>query len=85
MKKAIALKYPEGAEAPIITAKGSGFIADKILEAAKEKEIPIKEDVNIINLLDSQQAGSLVPEEAWDALAVLFAFILNEGEKKNEY
>jgi len=84
MKKAIALKYPEGAQAPIITAKASGYMADKIIEAARENQIPIKEDLNIINLLDSQETGSQVPEEAWEALAIIFAFILSEGDKSQK-
>ena len=82
MKKAIALKYPDGAEAPFITAKGSGYLAEKILESAKENNIPVKEDLNIINLLDNQEAGSMIPQNAWEAVAILFAFIMKEAEKK---
>ena len=81
-KKALALKYPDGAEAPFITAKGSGYLAEKILEAAKENKVPVMEDQNIINLLDSQEPGSMVPENAWEALAILFAFIMKDSEKK---
>ena len=82
MKKAIALKYPDGAEAPFITAKGSGYLAEKILESAKENKIPVKEDLNIINLLDNQEAGSMIPQNAWEAVAILFAFIMKDAEKK---
>ena len=82
MKKAIALKYPDGAEAPFITAKGSGHLAEKILESAKENNIPVKEDLNIINLLDNQEAGSMIPQNAWEAVAILFAFIMKDVEKK---
>ena len=82
MKKAIALKYPDGAEAPFITAKGSGHLAEKILESAKENNIPVKEDLNIINLLDNQEAGSMIPQNAWEAVAILFAFIMKDAEKK---
>ena len=82
MKKAIALKYPDGAEAPFITAKGSGYLAEKILESAKENNIPVKEDLNIINLLDNQETGSMIPQNAWEAVAILFAFIMKDAEKK---
>ena len=81
-KKALALKYPDGVEAPFITAKGSDYLAEKILEAAKENKIPVKEDQNIINLLDSQEPGSMIPENAWEAVAILFAFIMKDSEKK---
>lgn len=79
-KKAIALKYPEGFTAPVVTAKGKGPAAERIIELAKENEIYIKEDTELINLLSLCQEGDLVMEEAWEALAVIFAFILKEGD-----
>ena len=39
--KAVALKYPENAEAPFISAVGKGLAAEKILEIAKEHSIPV--------------------------------------------
>ena len=35
-KKAIALNYDDKYEAPIVTAAGMGYVADKIIEKAKE-------------------------------------------------
>ncbi|MCR5046873.1 MAG: EscU/YscU/HrcU family type III secretion system export apparatus switch protein [Treponema sp.] len=76
LKKAVALKYPEGAEAPLIAASAKGFLAKKILEIAEEKKIPIVENKNLANLLTVQEIGSSVPEETWEALAKIFAFVL---------
>jgi len=37
-KKAVALKYNKGKDsAPKVVAKGKGYIAEKIIEAAREK------------------------------------------------
>lgn len=77
-KKAVALKYPEGCIAPIITAKGNGIIAEKILSEAKKNNILITEDNAIINMLDSCSPGEIIPENAWEVIAVLFSFILEE-------
>ena len=42
MKKiATALSYPEGSKAPLITAQGKGELAERMLEIAKQHNIPI--------------------------------------------
>lgn len=79
-KKAVALKYPEGVEAPIIVAKGEGKTAEKILLLAEKNNILIKEDLTLVDMLGMQEVGSLVPQEAYQALALIFSFILKEGE-----
>lgn len=79
-KKAVALKYPEGVEAPIIVAKGEGKTAEKILLLAEKNNILIEEDVTLVDMLGIGEVGSVVPQEAWKALALIFSYILNEGE-----
>lgn len=77
-KKAIALKYPDGAVAPIIMAKGQGKTAEKILEEAEKNGVYIKEDTALVDLLGIQDVGDVVPECAWKALAAIFAFVLEK-------
>ena len=74
--KAVALKYPEGAVAPFITAKGKGKLAEKIVEVAKDENIKIEENVEIIDFLTACDVGQSVPEETWEVLAQIFSFIL---------
>jgi len=76
IKTAVALKYPEGAPAPFITAKGKGELARKIISVAEEKNIRIEENPDIINVLSAQEIGQAVPEETWEVLAVIFSAIL---------
>ena len=35
-QKAVALKYPKGAEAPFVIANGKGLFAKRILDEARE-------------------------------------------------
>ncbi len=77
-KKAVALKYSQGLEAPIIVAKGKGKIADKILAEAAKNEIPIKEDTVLVDMLGISEIGNIVPEETWEILAQIFAFVMEE-------
>ena len=83
--KAIALKYPEGVEAPVIMAKGQGRTAQIMLEEAEKHNIPIEEDKVLVDMLGLSSVGDLVPENAWQALAVIFSYILEERDehKKN--
>ncbi len=77
MKKALALKYPDGVEAPIIVAKGSGKKAEKILQIAQENNILIEENEILVDMLGLSQVGDLVPDDTWEILAKIFAVILD--------
>ncbi|MBU9707459.1 EscU/YscU/HrcU family type III secretion system export apparatus switch protein [Paenibacillus sp. AK121] len=58
MKKAVALKYtPDESKAPIVVAKGSGRIADSILEKAKEHGVPVQEDAALVEVLSKLDLG----------------------------
>lgn len=75
-KKAIALSYPEGAPAPFISAKGEAALAEKIVSIAKENDVPVFENGILSDILSANEIGSFVPEETWEALAIIFAFVL---------
>lgn len=82
VKKAVALKYPEGASAPFIAASAKGFLAQKMLEVAAEKKIPITEDAALADFLSVQEIGQAIPEEAWEAVAKIFAFVVQFNAKE---
>ena len=86
-RKAVALKYIEGTEAPLILAKGEGRTAKLMLEEAEKQGIPVAEDKVLVDMLGLSSAGDIVPENTWQALAVIFSFILADKntEKRNEY
>ena len=75
-KKAVALRYPENAPAPFICASGKGELARRILEIAQENKIPVVHD-------EVQEIGSFIPEQTWEAMAKIFAFVA-ELEDENE-
>lgn len=79
IKKAVSLKYPEGAPAPFITASGKGIVAEKILEAARENDIKIVENKELTDFLSVQEIGTCVPESIWPVLAKIFAFVMQEA------
>ncbi len=80
-QKAVALKYPQGAEAPFVIANGKGLLAKRILEEARENDIKIEENTPLVEFLSEVQVGGLVPPETWEILAQIFSVILAEEEK----
>ncbi|MBP5442860.1 MAG: EscU/YscU/HrcU family type III secretion system export apparatus switch protein [Treponema sp.] len=79
---AVALKYPLDAEAPLIAAKERGRLAKRMIEIAEENKIPVIEDDVLENVLSIQDIGQCIPEETWEAVAAIFAYIL-KVEKLN--
>ncbi|MGQ4664604.1 EscU/YscU/HrcU family type III secretion system export apparatus switch protein [Metabacillus halosaccharovorans] len=78
VKKAIALRYDkENEQAPKVIAKGSGFVAEQILEKAKRKEIHVHEDKALVELLSKLEIHQQIPEELYEAVAEIFAFVYN--------
>lgn len=74
--KAVALKYPESAEAPFISAVGKGLAAEKILEIAKEHSIPVVENEIAADVLSVQEIGSMIPENTWEIVAQIFSVVV---------
>lgn len=76
-KKAAALKYEIGYKAPIVTAVGMGFIADKIIEKAAENEVPIVYNKELANLLSNVEVGTNIPYELYDVVAEIIGYIMD--------
>lgn len=75
-RKAAALKYEQNYDAPIVTAAGIGFVADKIIESAKENEVPIVENQELADLLSNVDVNSAIPVELYEAVAEVIAFVI---------
>jgi len=75
-KKAVALKYNKGKDsAPKVVAKGKGYIAEKIIEAARENNVPLYEDKNLSQVLEALDLDTEIPSELYRAVAEVLAFI----------
>jgi flagellar biosynthesis protein len=73
---AISLKYNQNSNrAPKVTAKGQGWMADKIIAMAQEQNIPIKKDKDLIELLEKIDVGNEIPEYLYKIVAELLAWV----------
>lgn len=81
--KAAALKYRRGADAaPVITAKGRGAVADKIIELARRAGVPIREDRNMVEVLSAMELHEEIPPELYKAVAEILAYIYTMSGKR---
>ena len=72
-RQAIALKY-DGKQAPTLTAKGDDELAEAILALAREHEVPIYENAELVKLLARMELGDSIPQELYRTLAEIIAF-----------
>ncbi len=72
-KSAVALHY-DGKNAPRVTAKGRGSIAEEIIALAQEHGIPLQEDKELVGLLAQLDVYQEVPRELYVAVAEVIAF-----------
>lgn len=74
---AVALKYDrETMDAPVVLAKGRGFMALRIRELAKENKVPVMERKWLArSLYSSVEVGSSIPFELFRAVAEVLAYV----------
>ena len=70
---AVALEY-DGSGAPKVTAKGTGELAEQILELAREHDIPLHEDPVLSEVLSQVDLGDQIPPALYLAVAEVIAF-----------
>ncbi|MDZ5474357.1 EscU/YscU/HrcU family type III secretion system export apparatus switch protein [Bacillus sp. 31A1R] len=81
-KEAIALSYDQRKhDSPRVVAKGKGIVAENILEKAKENNVPIQEDSSLVELLSKLEINENIPEELYQAVAEVFAFIYKTNKE----
>ncbi|MEJ2393295.1 MAG: EscU/YscU/HrcU family type III secretion system export apparatus switch protein [Candidatus Thiodiazotropha sp.] len=70
---AIALNY-DGENTPRLTAKGQDELAKRIVELAKEHDVPLHQDPQLAALLSQIPLGDEIPEALYRAVAEVIAF-----------
>ncbi len=82
---AVAVKYDKAKDsAPMVVAKGAGFIAERIKEIAKENGIPVIEDKLLArSLFKFVEIGMEIPETLYKAVAEMLAYIYGLKNKKD--
>ena len=79
---AVALHY-SGSGAPRVVAKGGGLVAERIVETAREHNVPLQQDSNLAAALSRIDLGREIPRELYVAVAQVLAFAWSVAGKES--
>ena len=74
-KQAIALEYDPSDEAPRVIASGKGALAERIIEKAKEADVPIHRDDKLADTLSRLEIGDMIQTELYEFVAEILIFV----------
>ncbi|MFF2482669.1 EscU/YscU/HrcU family type III secretion system export apparatus switch protein [Paenibacillus sp. NPDC058071] len=84
-RKAVALKYEPGEnQAPVVKAKGTGHLADRILERAQEHGVPVQEDPSLVEVLSKLDIDQTIPPELYTLVAEVLSFVYRADRKARD-
>jgi flagellar biosynthesis protein len=73
---AVALHYDKKNGAPRVVARGRGILGEKIIEVAKEHNVPIQENEVLAGALSNVELGDEIPAELYKAVAEVLIFVM---------
>jgi flagellar biosynthesis protein len=75
-KKAVAVKYDRDKDrAPKVVAKGKNAIAKRMIDIAKENNVPLYPDKDLVQVLETLDIDYEIPPELYRAVAEVLVFI----------
>ena len=84
IKQAIALEYNPAEDAPKVIASGKGVLAEKIIEKAKENDVPIHRDDKLADTLSRLEIGDMIPPELYEVVAEILLFVDSMDKLKSK-
>lgn len=73
IKKAAAVKGGKNGEKINVSASGRGGFAEKIIQTAKDYNVPLKEDPDLAEVLSSLDIYEDIPADLYEAVADILA------------
>jgi flagellar biosynthesis protein len=74
-KKAASIEYNPGSLAPIVSAKGSGIIAEKLVEKGILESVPVISDPKLLQELMGVGLEERIPPELYEAVAQVLIYL----------
>jgi Uncharacterized homolog of the cytoplasmic domain of flagellar protein FhlB len=82
VRRAVALKYEPGERsAPVVVAKGKGYLANAIVEKAAENGVPVQEDASLVEVLSKLDLNQEIPPELYALVAEILSFIYRSDKR----
>ena len=74
-KKAVALQYRADYVAPKVVARGSGHMAQRIIETAVDSDVALYENPGLVEELTKVDLGAEIPPELYEIVAQILVFV----------
>jgi flagellar biosynthesis protein len=78
---ALSFKPEQGDEAPKVVASGRGIVARNILDRAFASGVKVREDADLVQLLAAVDIDSVIPLEAFMAVAEILAYVYQVNQR----
>ena len=83
----VALEYGAN-KAPVVTAKGEGDLAKRIVAEAQKHDVYVAEDPRLLAMLSRLDVGQEIPPDMFTAVAVILSWVywlkgMQPGDEKN--
>ena len=81
-RRAAALRYdPERDAVPVLAAFGEGHVAERIVERAREADVPVMPDPDLAGMLARLSVGDDIPPALYEVVARVLIFVgeVNRG------
>lgn len=81
----MALEYVPGTHrAPVVSAKGEGLLADRIIALAEQHGIPVRRDPDLVRVLAKLDLDQAIPPELYAVIAEIFAFVYAMNNRRRK-
>ena len=82
--RAVALQYGADDNAPVVVASGMGYLAEKIVDVARDNGVPVYEDDSLATILSQLKLGQEIPGELYQAIVDIYVYFLNFDPARRE-
>jgi flagellar biosynthesis protein len=83
IQRAVALRYNDEHDAtPKVIAKGSGSMAERIIRIAHERNVPVRQDPDMLQMLAGIDVMQPIPPRLFQAVAEILLYIYQMNETK---
>ncbi|MBB6177613.1 flagellar biosynthesis protein [Anoxybacillus tengchongensis] len=72
---AAVIRYEQGDKAPTVVAHGRGYVAEKIIDLAKQNGVPIEQDAALVQHLLDLDLGDTIPPQLYAVIAEILILI----------
>lgn len=85
LAKAVALKYEaDKNSAPVVLAKGTGLVADRIIFEASDHGVAVHEDSSLVEVLLQLEVQEEIPSELYAVMAEILSFVYQADRRLGE-